>query len=201
MIISSLLKMFLYYSSQLSSIYDSAHNGPEKGRVILWSKFYNMKKYLITASIIGLLAACGGGNQQTKDNSAVAAPAVTEASANGNPSYDPNRGEGKFKNVEIPATLDGAMAAKGEKVYGVKCSSCHKLTDERLVGPGWKEVTKRNTADWIMNFMTNTDEMLNKDPKAQAQLEICLVRMPNQNLSDEDARSLYEFMRKNDGVK
>ncbi len=199
MIISSLLKMFLYYSSQLSSIYDSAHNGPEKGRVILWSKFYNMKKYLITASIIGLLAACGGGNQQTKDNSAVAAPAVTEA--NGNPSYDPNRGEGKFKNVEIPATLDGAMAAKGEKVYGVKCSSCHKLTDERLVGPGWKEVTKRNTADWIMNFMTNTDEMLNKDPKAQAQLEICLVRMPNQNLSDEDARSLYEFMRKNDGVK
>jgi hypothetical protein len=25
--------------------------------------------------------------------------------------------------------------------------------------------------------------------------------MPNQNLSDEDARSIYEFMRKNDGVK
>lgn len=199
MIISSLLKMLLCYSYQLNCIYDSTHKGPEKGRVILWSKFYNMKKYLITASIIGLLAACGGGNQQTKDNSDVAAPAVTEA--NGNPSYDPNRGEGKFKNVEIPATLDGAMAAKGEKVYGVKCSSCHKLTDERLVGPGWKEVTKRNTADWIMNFMTNTDEMLNKDPKAQAQLEICLVRMPNQNLSDEDARSLYEFMRKNDGVK
>jgi len=27
------------------------------------------------------------------------------------------------------------------------------------------------------------------------------VRMPNQNLSDDDARSLYEYMRKNDGVK
>lgn len=159
-----------------------------------------MKKYLITVSMIALLAACGGGNQQTK-NSTAAEPAATETAPNSNPSYDPNRGEGKFKNVEIPATLDGAMATKGEKVYGVKCSSCHKLTDERLVGPGWKEVTKRNTADWIMNFMTNTDEMLNKDPKAQAQLEICLVRMPNQNLTDEDARSLYEFMRKNDGVK
>jgi hypothetical protein len=52
-----------------------------------------------------------------------------------------------------------------------------------------------------MNFITNTDEMLNKDPKAQAQLEICLVRMPNQNLSDDDARSLFEFMRKVDGIK
>jgi len=43
--------------------------------------------------------------------------------------------------------------------------------------------------------------MINKDPEAQAQLEICLVRMPNQNLTDEEAKGLYEFMRKNDGVK
>ena len=93
------------------------------------------------------------------------------------------------------------MAANGEKVFGVKSTSCHKLTEEKLVGPGWKGVTSRHTAEWIMNFSTNTDEMLNKDPKAQAQLEICLVRMPNQNLSDEDARALYEFMRRNDGVK
>ncbi len=95
------------------------------------------------------------------------------------------------------------MATTGEKSYGgVKCTSCHKHTGEKLVGPGWKGVTTfSNTPEWIMNFMTNTDEMLNKDPKAQAQLEICLVRMPNQNLSDDEARALYEFMRKNDGVK
>ena len=52
-----------------------------------------------------------------------------------------------------------------------------------------------------MNFITNTDAMIDKDPAAQAQLELCLVRMPNQSLSDDDARHLLEFMRKNDGVK
>jgi hypothetical protein len=52
-----------------------------------------------------------------------------------------------------------------------------------------------------MNFSTNPDVMLDKDPKAQAMLEICLVRMPNQNLSDDDARNVYEYMRKNDGVQ
>ena len=36
---------------------------------------------------------------------------------------------------------------------------------------------------------------------AQKQLEICLVRMPDQSLPDNDARQLLEFMRKNDGVK
>jgi hypothetical protein len=52
-----------------------------------------------------------------------------------------------------------------------------------------------------MNFATNPDPMINKDPEAKAQLEICLVRMPNQNITDDDARAVYEFMRKNDGVK
>ncbi|MEO7445776.1 MAG: c-type cytochrome [Ferruginibacter sp.] len=159
-----------------------------------------MKKLAIILSLGVFVAACGGGGDKTAPASESTSidNATTET---GNPSYDPQRGEGKFKDVQIGASLDLAMAANGEKVFGVKCSSCHKLTDEKLVGPGWKGVTSRHTASWIMNFITNTDEMLDKDPKAQAQLEICLVRMPNQNLADEDARALYEFMRKNDGVK
>jgi cytochrome c551/c552 len=156
---------------------------------------------------IGLLSftavfiySCGGGNSNT-GNTTPATETEHEKTENGNPSYDPHRGEGRFTKVDVGATLDAAMAENGFKVYSVKCQSCHKLTDEKLVGPGWKGVTTRHTAEWIMNFITNTDEMLNKDPKAQAQLEICLVRMPNQNLSDADARALYEFQRKNDGVK
>jgi len=93
------------------------------------------------------------------------------------------------------------QADAGNKVYSVKCSACHKLTEEKLVGPGWKGVTTRHEPVWIMNFVTNTDEMITKDPAVQAQLEICMVRMPNQSLSDEDARNLLEFMRKNDGLQ
>ncbi len=117
------------------------------------------------------------------------------------PAYDPNRGVGKFTNVSVGNKLDAALATSGEKIYDVKCSGCHKLTNEKLVGPGWKGVSITYKPDWIMNFITNTDEMLNKDPKAQEQLQICLVRMPNQSLADTDARELLEFMRKNDGVK
>ena len=159
-----------------------------------------MKKQIFAGLLLFTVAfaiSCGGGNS----NSNTTTPASGDKPANGNPPYDPNRGEGKFTKVEVGATIDAAMAETGNKLYAVKCQSCHKLTDEKLVGPGWKGVTSRHSAEWIMNFITNTDEMLNKDPKAQAQLEICLVRMPNQNLSDDDARALYEFQRKNDGVK
>ncbi|KYP14503.1 c-type cytochrome [Flavihumibacter sp. CACIAM 22H1] len=156
-----------------------------------------MKKLVLLACIAALIYACGSGTEQ-KDQPADAPAGSADASAA--PADNPD-GVGKFKNVQIPEKLDAAMAQKGESVYDVKCSSCHKLTDEKLVGPGWKGVTQRNSAAWIMNFVTNVDEMLNTDPKAQAQLEICLVRMPNQNLTDEDARHIYEFMRKNDGVQ
>lgn len=155
-----------------------------------------MKRIIAAFIIVSAMYACGN---QSGSSAAPAGETKSEAAAN--PSYDPNRGEGKFKTVEVGATLDAAMAENGNKVFSVKCSSCHKTTDEKLVGPGWKGVTSRHQAPWIMNFITNTDEMLTKDPKAQAQLEICLVRMPNQNLSDADARNLLEFMRKNDGVK
>ena len=161
-----------------------------------------MKNSFLVVSIVFalILAACTGGSDK-KTAADTTTPADAPATSSENPSYDPVRGEGKFKDVQVSATLDATMAAAGEKVFTVKCASCHKLTDERLVGPGFTGVTGRHTADWIMNFATNPDPMINKDPKAQAMLELCLVRMPNQNLSDDDARNVYEFMRRNDGVK
>jgi cytochrome c2 len=161
-----------------------------------------MKKSLIVVTALFSLSlmSCTGGDDKKSESPAPATTTET-TSPSENPSYDPNRGEGKFKDVQVAANLDKTMADAGEKVYTVKCSGCHKLTEERLVGPGFTGVTGRHTADWIMNFVTNTDVMINKDPKAQALLEICLVRMPNQNLTDDDARHVYEYLRKNDGVK
>lgn len=162
-----------------------------------------MKKIIVSFSIVLFLVACGGGsNDQTPaTDPGEAGTEKADGIAGSNPSYDPNRGEGKFKDVALNDKLDAALAEKGEQVSDLKCASCHKMTDEKLVGPGWQGVTTRHKPEWIMNFITNTDVMIDKDPKAQAMLELCMVRMPNQNLSDEDARALLEFMRKNDGVK
>jgi cytochrome c551/c552 len=160
-----------------------------------------MKKLFILSLLGAVIFSCNNNADNKSENTATSENTAGEQTTeNGNPSYDPERGTGKFTNVQVDQKLNTQMADAGLKVYDVKCSSCHKLTDEKLVGPGWKGVTQRHKPEWIMNFVTNTDEMLAKDPKAQAQLEICLVRMPNQNVSDEDARNLYEFMRKNDGV-
>ena len=163
-----------------------------------------MKKVLVIISALTLIYACGGETKpETKSESFDANKVYGDDEKKEEKSEyaDDAKGVGKFTNVAMDATLDKAMSESGSKVYDLKCSACHKLTDEKLVGPGWKGVTGRRKVEWVMNFVTNTDEMLNKDAAAQAMLEECLVRMPNQNLTEQDARSVYEFMRKNDGVK
>ena len=162
-----------------------------------------MKRILLLSAITIIIYSCGGaGSNETKQTSTPPDAGEKIQTPGGDPpAYDPNRGAGKFTHVDISEKLDATLAAGGEKLYSVKCASCHKLTDEKLVGPGWHGVSGRHKPEWIMNFITNTDEMLTKDPKAQALLEICLVRMPNQSLADNDSRQLLEFMRKNDGIK
>jgi mono/diheme cytochrome c family protein len=164
-------------------------------------KHLNMRQFPFLITIICIIAitlSCGEKKKTTD------APTDAPQSMVADPaSYDPNRGVGKFspENLVIDAKLNESIAGAGEKIIAVKCTSCHKTTEEKLVGPGWKGVTTRRTPHWIMNFITNPDPMIDKDPALQAQLELCLVRMPNQSLKDDEARSIVEFMRKNDGVK
>ncbi|HCM76677.1 MAG TPA: cytochrome C [Cytophagales bacterium] len=114
---------------------------------------------------------------------------------------DPTKGIGAVKSVTLNSPLEQDRVKRGLAIYEMKCSACHKLDDKRVVGPGWKDVTKNRKPEWIMNMITNVDVMLDKDPEAQKLLELCLMRMPNQNMSVGDARDILEFMRQNDGEK
>ncbi len=105
---------------------------------------------------------------------------------------------GRIKEVKLNDPLDEALIEQGKGIYELKCSACHKLTDQRVVGPGWKGLTKQRDPVWIMNMIVDPDAMLANDPVAQELLKECLVRMPNQNLSDDEARAVLEFMFYND---
>jgi len=159
-----------------------------------------MRKLAILFVGLTFLISCGDkkkdqpGGEQTEEE-------VVVPVGDGPEAYDPKRGEGKYDKVDLDPTLNKDLADKGKSVSEVKCLSCHKTTDEKLVGPGWKGVTERRAPQWIMNFITNPDPMIDKDPEVQAQLELCLVRMPNQGLSDDEARNILEYMRSIDGVK
>ena len=155
-------------------------------------------KYLIVLSIAVLTFSCAPDkSKMSEDHPEV----TTNKTAIDDVIANPTKGIGAIKNVTLKTPLEQDRVGRGLAIYEMKCSACHKLTDQRVVGPGWKDVTKRRAPEWIMNMATNVDVMLEKDPEAQKLLELCLVRMPNQNVSVGDARDILEYMRKNDGEK
>jgi mono/diheme cytochrome c family protein len=155
-------------------------------------------KYIITLLFAVSLLACAPDKAKVAEDygqPAESTSAVEEVIAN------PTKGIGAVKSVTLKTPLEAERVDRGLAIYEMKCGACHKLNGDRLVGPGWEGVTKRREPEWIMNMITNVDVMLDKDPEAQKMFELCLVRMPNQNISIGDARDILEFMRKNDGEK
>lgn len=158
-----------------------------------------MNKLRLTIAVItlGLLVSCSPDKPKAESEDIPGEPAKNAVAANA----DPTKGLGQVTHVELQTPLEQERIGRGKAIYDMKCAACHKLTDQRVVGPGWKDVTKRRKPEWIMNMVTNVDVMLDQDAEAQKLLELCLTRMPNQNVSIGDARDVLEFMRQNDGEK
>lgn len=151
-----------------------------------------MQKLFVLTFCAVLIYACGGNTSDTPSDSD-SAKSPTEKKV------DDGKGVGEIKEVALNNPLNADMVNKGKAIYDMKCAACHKLTDQRVVGPGWKGVTTRRKPEWIMNMTTNVEAMLEEDPAARELLKECLVRMPNQNLTVADARDVLEFMYMNDG--
>lgn len=151
-----------------------------------------MKKLItLVAAAVVLFSGCKPDKPSDTTTSPAKSPVEEVAEA--------GKGIGPIKEVTLNSPLEQERIGRGKSIYEMKCQPCHRLDDQRVVGPGWKGVTKTRKPEWIMNMILNVDVMLDKDAEAQKLLELCLTRMPNQNVSVGDARDVLEFMRANDG--
>lgn len=143
------------------------------------------------------LFSCSSGEQETgaveSEEETGLAHQAGEAAAE-----DEGKGVGPVTTVEVGESIDEALASEGKTIFEGKCSACHQLTDQKIVGPGLAGVTERRKPEWIMNMVINPEEMTKKDPQAKKLLAEHLTQMTNQNISESDARALLEFLRQND---
>lgn len=106
-----------------------------------------------------------------------------------------NKGIGPIEKVTFDSDINDEMAGAGEALFKQKCTQCH-LVDQRLIGPPMAGVYERRSPEWVMNLMLNPTEMLKSDPIAKALMaEYNNAIMLNQNLTEEEARSLAEYLR------
>ena len=101
---------------------------------------------------------------------------------------------GKIKEVAMDPVPNAVLVEKGQRVFDVTCTSCHKYS-ERYVGPGLGGVTHRRTPEFVMNMILDTETMLEQDDTVKCMLLEYLLKMPNMQIDETDARNVLEHLR------
>ena len=106
-----------------------------------------------------------------------------------------SKGFGPIKSMTLNSEVDTAMATKGGELFKKMCTACHRV-GKKYIGPDPSGITKRRSPEWIMNMILNPEEMISKDPLAKKLLiEFNSAPMANQNLTEDEARSVLEYFR------
>lgn len=158
-----------------------------------------MKKLLPLLAITALLAGCGEKKEAKKDGFEVTRSktqeANTETSSGAVPVDLDNKGIGPITSVTFDQEIDMELARQGEAKYNAICTACHMI-GQRMIGPDLTGVYERRSPEWVMNMILNPNGMLKEDPIAKALYEeYNNAIMLNQNLSEEEARALAEYLR------
>lgn len=135
-----------------------------------------------------LLTACGGDGGGEGERGARAA-----SGGDGITPEQMEKGIGPITSVEL-GPIDPELVARGDEVYQMKCSACHKL-DDRYVGPPLRNVTDLRTPEFILNMLLNSWEMTQRHPTVRELLAEYYTPMPDQDLSEEDARAILDYLR------
>jgi mono/diheme cytochrome c family protein len=157
-----------------------------------------MKK-IITVFLFLFLISCGSKDEKKKGFEYNRTQKIDKKSNDRNVSKTPidldNKGIGPIKKINFETTINNDLAEKGKATFNQKCTACH-MANRKLIGPAMKGIYERRSPEWVMNMLLNPAEMLKKDPVAIALLkEYNNIMMLNQNLTNDEARSISEYLR------
>lgn len=157
-----------------------------------------MARLIRCSLLLGVLtgAVACGARDAAPPAPPVAGAATAAASGTGGEltPFQLEHGIGPVTEVLTLAPVSHEMAEAGEKLFETKCSACHKMAD-RYVGPPLGEVTTRRSPEFIMNQILNPDGMYTKHPVVKQLLGEYMTQMPNQGLTQDEARKVLEYLR------
>lgn len=88
-----------------------------------------------------------------------------------------------------------ALATQGEKLFKEKgCSACHGF-GKRISCPDLDGVTMRRTQLWMEHQILHPEVMTKQDPIARQLFAQYSLQMPNQGLTEPQAKAVIEFLK------
>lgn len=87
-------------------------------------------------------------------------------------------------------------ATEGKAVFAQYCTGCHTIGGGKLVGPDLKDVTQRQSIDWIQTFITNPQKVVDSgDATAKQLVSQYGMTMPTLGLTSAQVASLVAYLQ------
>jgi serine/threonine protein kinase len=94
--------------------------------------------------------------------------------------------------------IDQSLVMRGGRLSQERCASCHNtMGSSRIIGPGWKGITKKRSEAWLLSYMTNPKDDIS-NLTADDLKRMCFVQLPRRSLDYQEAKNVIEFMRNTD---
>ena len=127
---------------------------------------YTVKRYLVSLSMLAILAACGG-NEEKKETATTATTATAAADdLSSNPDY--------VKGLELIGKSD--------------CLTCHKVSDN-LIGPSYKQVAEK-----YENTEENVAMLAGKIIKGGQGVWGQVPMTAHPTISEDDAKAMVKYI-------
>ncbi|MCB0713745.1 MAG: c-type cytochrome [Ignavibacteriae bacterium] len=92
------------------------------------------------------------------------------------------------------AILLGQDVREGEALFKT-CATCHSIGAGKLIGPDLANIDQRRTEPWLIKFIHSSQSMVKGgDKDAVAIFNEYKIPMPDQNLSDQQIRSILAYI-------
>ena len=103
------------------------------------------------------------------------------------------KGVGLIQNLELQPINDSLMQI-GQALFKSKCSKCHTM-EYKNSGPDISDLLARRKPEWVMNFLLNKDEMLQRDSLALLTLKKYEVACSSTIKQKNEALEILEYLR------
>lgn len=130
------------------------------------TKPYIVKKYLVSLSMLALMAACGGKEEKKETTDAASAATTASNDLSSNPDY--------VKGLELIGKSD--------------CLTCHKVS-EKVIGPSYKDVAEK-----YENTEENIAMLAGKIIKGGQGVWGNIPMTPHPAITEDDAKAMVKYI-------
>ena len=160
-----------------------------------------MRRNAVTVILLAaaLAAGCGGGKSgDASSATGAAAPSAASTPAPGATPAIPAVSPYDSGPRASESPVNEALVESGEKLFSTKgCTACHAF-GKKVTGPDLAGVSQRRTQQWLEQQILHPDVMTKQDPIARELFVKHSLQMPNQKLTEDEARAVIEYFKHKD---